>query len=211
MLGLALFNKAAVFLRKEDFTQACKLYEKTLLFMENDPLCLELLASSYLMNNEVKKAHPIFLKLKKTPNIERMTSDFVVEDFFKGYITPEGLKCVFQEVDPSIDSLKEKAKQLEGLIKQSPRFQSALNQLGVCYLQLHRYDKAFEIFEKLFSINSQDPALLYYLTELAMIRYDRPKTLFYKKALEKRLQELGYRPKAAISLIEEVDETWPST
>lgn len=210
LLGLALFNKASIFLKKEDFKTAIALYEKALFFMEDDPLCLELLASCYLMNNETKKAHPIFSKLKKIKDHNRVTSDFIVEDFFKGYITPSALKCVFQEVDPTIDSLKRKVMELEGVLKHSPRFQSALNQLGTTYLQLHRYDKALEVFEKLYALNKEDPAILYYLTELSMLRYDRPKTLFYKKALEKRIKEIDYKPEAALALIEDVEETWLS-
>jgi regulator of sirC expression with transglutaminase-like and TPR domain len=210
MLGLALFNKASVFLKKEDFITAIALYEKALFFMEDDPLCLELLASCHLMNNEPKKAYPIFSKLKKIKDENRVSSDFIVEDFFKGYISPQALKCVFQEVDPTVTSLKRKIVELEEVLKNSPRFQSALNQLGVTYLQLHRYDKALEVFEKLYTLNPSDPAILYYLTELSLVRYDRPKTLFYKKELEKKIIELEYEPTAALSLIEEVEETWPS-
>jgi len=210
LLGMALFNQASVFLQKEDFKAAASLYENALLYIPNDPQILELLASCYFMNQDMKKAHVNFTKLKNIKQDTLLSSNYVLEDFFKGLITPKHLKAVFQSVEPNMQSLLKKAHELELLHKQSPRFRSGLYQLGITYLQLHQYEKALEAFEKLYKEATNDPALLYYLTQLSLIRFDRPKTLFYKKQLEIILKKNDYEPLACQRLFEEIEDLWPS-
>lgn len=208
LLGMALFNQASVFLRKQNFQDAISLYERALKFIPDDPLILELLGSCYVMNRDLKKANHTFSVLKKLKKSE-LSSDFVLEDYLKGLITPEGLKAVFQEVDSDMQSLFEKAKKLEEVHKKSPKFRSALYQLGITYLQMHQYEKAFIAFEKLYPEASKDPALVYYLTQLALIRYDRPKTLHYRAKLLEITKEINYTPDAVMHLFEEIQDTWP--
>lgn len=210
MLGMALFNQASVFLRKDDYKEASKLYEQVLDFIPNDAQTLELLGSCYIMNHELKKANVVFTKLKVVQKQQFLSSNYVLEDFFKGLISPEGLRAVFKEVDPNMQSLIEKAKLLEKIHKKSPKFRSALYQLGVTYLQLHQYEKAFQSFKKLFPEASDDPVLAYYLTQLSLILYDRPNTFFYKGKLEGILKALNYLPKAAAHLFDDIEDTWPT-
>lgn len=210
LLGMALFNQASVFLRKQDYKQAANLYEQALDFIPDDPLILELLGSCYIMDQELKLANQAFSKLKIAQKKEFISSNYVLEDFFKGLISPEGLKAVFKEVDPHMESLLEKAKLLEKVHKKNPKFRSALYQLGVTYLQLHQYERAFLAFEKLFPQTSNDPVLTYYLTQLSLILYDRPHAFYYKQKLEEILKNLNYMPKAAISVFEEIEDTWPT-
>lgn len=209
LLGMALFNQASVFLRKQNFQESISLYERALKFIPNDPLILELLGSCYVMNKNLKKAHQTFLTLKKLKKDE-LSSDFVLEDYLKGLVTPDSLKAVFQEVDHDMQSLFTKAKTLEEIHKKSPKFRSGLYQLGITYLQMHQYEKAFNAFEKLYPDASKDPALVYYLTQLALIRYDRSKTLYYKDKLYEITQELNYTPEAVMHLFDEIQDTWPS-
>jgi len=210
MLGLSLMNEASVSLRKESFAQAIELYKKALLLIPDDPQILELLGACYIMNRDLKMAHSTLIHLKALPNRSELSSDFMVEDYFMGYVTPEGLKAVYKEVDPSLHSLEEKAQVLEKVVRKSPRFRSALYQLGITYLQLHYYEKALSTLEKLYKQSPEDPALLYYLTELSLIRYDRPKVLFYQDQLKKRLTALDYKPKAAQGLFDEIESLWPA-
>jgi tetratricopeptide (TPR) repeat protein len=210
LLGMALFNQASVFLRKEDYKEAAKLYEQVLEFIPNDPQTLELLGSCYVMNHELKKANVAFSQLKTVQKQQLLSSNYVLEDFFKGLISPDGLRAVFKEVDPNMQSLIEKAKLLEKVHKKSPKFRSALYQLGVTYLQLHQYEKAFLCFKKLYPEASDDPVLAYYLTQLSLILFDRPHTFYYKGKLEEILNRLNYRPKAAQHLFEDIEDTWPS-
>lgn len=210
LLGMALFNQASVFLKKENFKQAAYIYEQALKFIPHDPQILELLASCYVMNHDLKKAHQVFSELKIAQKQQFISSNYVLEDFFKGLISPEGLKAIFKEVDPNMTSLIEKAKLLETIHKKSPKFRAALYQLGVTYLQLHQYEKAFVAFEKLFPQASNDPVLTYYLTQLSLILYNRPHTFYYKAKLEEILTRLNYRPKAALQLFENIEDTWPS-
>lgn len=210
LLGMALFNQASVFLTKQEFKQAAALYKQALVYIPHDLQILELLGSCYIMNGELKKAHATFSELKTYANQTLLSTNYLLEDFFKGLVTPQGLKAVFQNVDPTMTSLLKKAQHLEEVHKKSPKFRSALFQLGITYLQLHQYQKALSCFEKLYPNAPDDPALVYYLTELAFMRYDRPKTLYYKQQLKSLLEKNGYTPKNIIRLFEEIETLWPS-
>lgn len=210
LLGMVLFNQASVFLKKQDYHGAAKLYEEALRYIPEDPQILELLGSCYFMCKELKKANLTFVKLKACMTHDRLSSNYVLEDFFKGLITPDGLKAVFQDVESNMQSLLEKAHELEKIHQKSPKFRSGLFQLGVTYLQMRQNVKAFKAFEKLFPDAKDDPILAYYLTYLSLKLYDRPKTYFYKQALEKIMIKNNYRPKACCELFDEIQDTWPS-
>jgi regulator of sirC expression with transglutaminase-like and TPR domain len=210
LLGMALFNQSSVFLKKQDFKKAADLYEKALAFIPDDPQILELLGSCYLMDKQLAKTHRVFTKLQKIKEKNLLTSNYIVEDFFKGYITPEGLQAIFKDVDSDMQSLINKSYELEAIHKKSPKFRSALYQLGITYLQLHQYEKAFLALEKLYTQADDDPALVYYLTQLSLIRFDRPKTLLYKEKLKFLIKKHDYNPQAVQRLLEEIEHLWPS-
>jgi tetratricopeptide (TPR) repeat protein len=210
LLGMALFNQASVFLRKQNFKEAASYYENALKYMPNDPQILELLGSCYFMEKEIKKANLMFSLLRNHYHETVVSTNFLVEDFFDGLMTPQSLKAIFQEVDDDLLSVLKKAKQLEEIVKKSPRSKSALFQLGVTYLQLHQYEKSFICLEKLYTFSKNDPAVIYYLTHLSLIRFDRPKTLYYQDKLKEILKKHNYLPEACSQLFEEIQELWPS-
>jgi tetratricopeptide (TPR) repeat protein len=77
-------------------------------------------------------------------------------------------------VDEHRASCEKKKNELILVCKEWPKFQSALFQLAVCYMQLDRPKDAIFILEKLHALNPSDITCEYYLASLYIDRYNAP-------------------------------------
>ncbi len=177
-IGMTLMNYAALFWGSKKYQEALDVYQKAEPFMPNDPLLHYFITMNALFCNRssvAEKAYAIYEKNMIQDVIKQQT---LLEDYYNGFTSLEGLKTIFYSVDETRESIIQKQNELIGIIKKYPKFRDGLFHLGITHLQLSNFAKAKLILEEYHKIDATNPTVEYYLAHLCMHRLD------YKKAKE---------------------------
>jgi len=195
VIGLAFMNQAAVAWHREDSKQAIALYEKGAKFMPQDPLLQTFLGFQYLFIGEEKKGRKILETVKKNHPEMNGTTDTIIDDYLKGFVTAKGIQAIFQEVDETRTSILEKQKELEAIVAKHPKFRGGIFHLAVTYLQLGREKEAIPVLEKYMKIDPTSLTVCYYLSALHAQRMNYNAAWKYLKATESLLEGKPHFPR----------------
>jgi tetratricopeptide (TPR) repeat protein len=209
VIGMTHVNKASIYLHQENFEKAAAAYEKAKPYLENDPMVQELLGLSLLFIERKDEGLALLKEAMKVPSNEKMLSDKLADDFVLGKVDTEGLKAIFMQVDEKRSSILAKQKRLEKVLESYPDFRAGLEQLGVCYLQLNRAKEALVHLTAYHKIDSENPAIEYYLSVIYAEREDFNKSWQFFKNAEKIVKAKGYYPKALKELHKELLAHYP--
>lgn len=195
VIGMTFINKASIFWEEGSYDKAVTFYEKALPYLKNDPLTKELLAYSYIVSGQPEKGE----KLLKS--IENDLSD-IGEDVLAKKVAADGLKAIFCHVDETRESIIAKKEELLKVMKEFPLFRTGLEQMAVCYLQLHRPKEAISWLLKYHEIDRKNGLIEYYLASLHAERQDFENAWAYLKNAEETIKERS--PKALKELKDEL-------
>ena len=196
VIGLTFMNHASVAWHQNDHKKAVDLYEKALPYLQDDPLIRFFLGMNYLFIGKKKEGKALLEPLKGNTFDWAVSPETIPEDFLEGRIDIEGLKAVFQHVDEKRSSIIEKQQQLQKVIKKYPRFRAGLIQLAVTWLQLGRTQEAEQILQKHHALDPTNCNVEYYLSMIALHRFDYNKAWNHLQITEKLLETRQHKCKA---------------
>ena len=177
-IGLSFFNQASVLWEREKHAEAVDLYKKAEIYMPDEPLVKLFMGLNQLFIGEEEEAKINLAYVKSHPMNHVIFQDTMSDDYLKGRATPAGLKAIFKQVDETRSSIFEKQKQIQAILKTSPKFREGWFHLAVTWLQLSRLKEAKVALEKYHSLDSTNPTVEYYLSMINMERFN------YEKAFD---------------------------
>lgn len=195
VIGMTFINKASIYWEEGAFDHAVAAYERALPYLKDDPLTNELLGFAYIVSGHPEKGEVLLSSIRND------LSD-VGEDYLAKKVDAEGLKAVFCHVDEKRESIIAKQERLKKVVEENPFFRSGLEQIGVCYLQLHRPKEAITWLLKYHEIDGKNPIIEYYLAMLHAERKDFENAWAFLKNAEETIKERS--PKALKELKEEL-------
>jgi regulator of sirC expression with transglutaminase-like and TPR domain len=204
VIGMAYFNQASVAWGQNDYPKAVELYEKARLYVGEDPLVNFFLGLNYLFAGKKKEGGALLEPLKKYTYDWAVSPETVTGDYLDGFVDIEGLKAVFQHVDEKRESILEKQKKLQEIVKKYPRFRAGILQLAVSWLQLGRHHEAQQVLEQYHQLDPTTCVVEYYLSILSVQRLDYNKAWHHLRLTEKLLEAREHKCKALRSLRDEL-------
>lgn len=210
VIGMAFFNQASVMSAKEDFAATIELYERAREYIPNDPLVKMLLGIHYLFVGKKLEGEKLLKGVQGVTFDGAIVPESLPDDYLKGRINAKGIKAVFMPVDETRESIIEKQKELQALLKKYPKFRGGLLQLATTYLQLGRTQEAYNVLLRYHKIDPGHPIVEYYLTIICLQRYDYMKAWSFFHSTEKILSSAGHHPKALKSLKAALQRVCPS-
>ncbi|MGB7977789.1 MAG: transglutaminase family protein [Chlamydiales bacterium] len=196
VIGLAFMNQAAVSWHRNDPETAIALYEKARPFMGDDYLLNMFLGFNYLFVGREEEGRALLKRVKGVVPDHAIVGDTVAEDFLAGWASPEAIQAIYSEVDESRESIVEKQKKLETIVREHPQFRQGVFHLATTWLQLGREKEALPILEKYIEMNPQDPTVNYYIAAIHFQRYNFNKAWSYLKASEQIVFAKDHKPRA---------------
>jgi regulator of sirC expression with transglutaminase-like and TPR domain len=196
VIGLAFMNQAAVSWQKNDAKTAVALYEKAKPFMGNDYLLNMFLGLNYLFVDKKEEGKALLKKVQGVIPGHAISADSVVDDYLAGLVEKEAIQTIYSEVNETRDSIFEKQKKLEEVVKKYPHFKQGVFHLAITWLQLGREKEALPILEKYVQMNPQDPTANYYLSAIHFQRHNFNKAWHYLVASEKIVHAKNHKPQA---------------
>jgi regulator of sirC expression with transglutaminase-like and TPR domain len=196
VIGMAYFNQASVAWGQKDHQKAVELYEKARLYVGEDPLVTLFLGLNYLFVGKKKEGKGLLEPLKGYTFDWAVSPETIPEDYLAGRIDADGLKAVFLHIDEKRDSILEKQKKLQEVLKKYPRFRAGILQLAVTWLQLGRHQEAQQTLELHHKIDPSNCTVEYYLSILSVQRLDYNKAWQHLRITEKILDAREHKCKA---------------
>ena len=193
-------NQAAVAWHREDPKAAISLYEKGLKFLPGDPLLQTFLGFQYLFNGETARGRKLLEHVQTLKSDTNDSLDTITEDYLTGKANAEGIQAIFREVNETRNSILEKQKELETILKAYPKFRGGVFHLAVTYLQLGREKEAIPVLERYMNLDPTNPTVCYYLSALYAQRTNYKAAWKYLKATEALLAPKGTLPRTLADL-----------
>lgn len=210
VIGLAFMNQASVSWHKKDFSSAIALYEKASLFLPKDDFLLQLfLGMNYLFAGQEAKGKALLQQIVgKIPSYSIVT-DTVAEDYLLGRADPIAIQTAFLEVDETRDSILEKQKKLEEVLAKFPKFRQGIFHLAITHLQLGREKEAIPLLEQYAALDPNSPTAHYYLAALHFQRKNYPKSRIFLEKAEALTRAHDHHPPALQELRSALEKVYP--
>lgn len=197
-IGMTFVNEASIRWEDGDFEKGVVAYEKALLYLD-DPFIKELLAFSYILSGQEDRGEQLLASL---PELTESGEDFLAKKVDK-----EGIRALFSRVDEHRATILAKLEKLKGVAQKFPTFRSGLEQVAVCYLQLHRPKEAIEWLLKYHALDPTSPLIEFYLAVLHAEREDFIQAWKFLKNAEAHVKEIY--PEALKELRKELAQLFP--
>lgn len=173
VIGMVFINQGSKFLRLQDYTEAIKFYEKALLYLTNDSMAKELLGFTLLFTKtREREAIRLLASVANDSNQSTIYQSSLAKDYLENRINLDGVRTLWLPVKETRESILEKNKQLQELIKKFPITREGLFQLAITYLQLSNTIEAEKVLLKYITIAPGHPTVHYYLSILAKKHLD---------------------------------------
>jgi regulator of sirC expression with transglutaminase-like and TPR domain len=196
VVGMAFVNQASVYWAKEEYQKTVALYEKALPYLPNDPLIKMFLGFNYLFVGKKEKGKELLSQIRHLIFDYAVAPESLPQDYLNGDVEIEGLKAIFLPVDETRESVLEKQKSLQDIVKKYPRFRAGILQLAVTYLQLNRGSEALNILKSYHKLDPTDPTVEYYLAVICTERWDYNGAWEYLKRAETITRSRNHSPRA---------------
>jgi tetratricopeptide (TPR) repeat protein len=200
VIGLAFINQAAVYWGKEDYQTTVTLYEKSKLYIDDDPLLKMFLGFNYLFVDRIDEGKKLLHEICHLTSEHEISQETIPEDYLNGRVDIEGIKIVFLHVDETRASVLEKQQKLQTILQRFPNFRTGLLQLAITWLQLGRGNEALEVLERYHRLDSNNPIVEYYLSIICLQRFDYLRAWQFFKRAESIVYAKDHRPEALKNL-----------
>lgn len=199
-IGMAHFNQASISLERKEYDQTMAAYEKASKYMEGDATLLQLMGCTAILQGNETLGKQLFSQIVDDLPDCAISKETIAEDYLKGNISKEGIGVIFMHVDENRESLIEKRKELEEIIKKYPRFREGIFSLAATWLQLHRSDEALTVLQRYHEIDPHFATAEYYLAVLYAERLDYNRSWEHLRLAEALVKERQHNPEALIEL-----------
>ncbi|MGA8165496.1 MAG: transglutaminase family protein [Waddliaceae bacterium] len=196
VVGLVHINQASVYWKEKKFAQALESYKKAFLYLPDDMLLKELMAYNELFLGNRDKGEKLLREVEGFIPDYSVSKNTLIEDYFSHSVDQEGIQAVFMPVDETRESILEKKKTLEKILKTYPRFREGLLSLAIAWLQLHREKEALEVLERYHAIESDNPTAEYYLTVIHAQRFNYTKAWKHFRHAQRFVNDRNHDPQA---------------
>lgn len=209
VIGMAHFNQAAVYWRKNDPLKALACYRRAEPYMKEDKLLTELMAYNFILSDQEEEGRRYLNKVKDHLPDHAVSKNSVPIDYLSGKADKEALQAIYKEVDEKRASIITKKNLIEAALKRCPEFKGGWFSLAISYLQLHRMKEALTALEKVHQLDPNDATAEYYLAALYSERENFQAAWFHLRQAEKLTKERNHEPKALIELRRELSLVCP--
>ncbi len=200
VIGMAFVNQAAVYWQRQEYATCVKLYEKSIPYLDNDPLVNMFLGLNYLFVGRKSEGEALLKPLKNYTFDHAVAPESLPTDYLNGKVSAEGLQAMFMPVDETRESILKKQEELTNLLKNYPEFRAGILQLAITYLQLGKTGEALKILTRYHKIDPNDPTVEYYLSIVCAERFDYNKSWEYLKQAQSITAKRNHNPAALRSL-----------
>jgi tetratricopeptide (TPR) repeat protein len=209
VIGLAHFNQASVYWQRQEYDKARQSHLRASRYLPDDMLLKELMGYDSLLLGDEKEAKRLLNEVKDHIPEHAVSRSTVPQDLLDGKGDVEGLRAVFMPVDETRESIIKKKEAIENSLKNHPQFKSALFNLAIAHLQLHRADAALEVLKHYHEICPDDISAEYYLGVLYAQRLDYNKAWEHLQIAEKLARARDYDPKILKDMHKELSMCCP--
>lgn len=204
VIGMAHFNQAAVFWRKNDPIKALECYHKALPYMQEDRLLHELMAYNFLLSGNLEEGKHYLEKVADWLPDHAVSKNTVPHDYLSGKADVEALRAIYKEVDEKRSSIIAKKELIQKTLKRCPEFKAGWFSLAVTHLQLHRTKEALAALEKVHLLDQSDATAEYYLAVLNAERENFKAAWHHLRIAESLTAARRHAPKALVDLRREL-------
>lgn len=209
VIGLTFMNEAALFWARQDYEKVVQCYEKAALFLREDPLLKLFMGLNLLFVEKQAEGKKLLNEICHMTFPESVSRETFPEDYLSGRIDIAGLKAVFLPVDETRESILNKQKELQQILKRYPKYRAGLFQLATTWLQLGRHNEAKEVLERHHNIDPDQATIEYYLAALCLERMDYTQSWNYLHNAERLTLARNHSPKALSSVRESLRKVCP--
>jgi len=204
VIGMAHVNHSSIYLQNKEFQEGLEAYQRAIKYMPDDMLIHELMGYSFLfLGKEDEGKKYLQMVIQDIPD-HSVNRDTMAEDYLLGKTDAEGILAVFEHVDETRESILEKKKKLEQVVKKYPQFRNGIFGMAVTWLQLHREAEALEWLKRYHQLEPNDPNAEYYLAAVYAQRMNYPRAWQHLKNAERIVAERDHDPKALKALRREL-------
>lgn len=172
VIGMVHVNQASTFLHAHRYEEAIATYEKARPYMPEDPLVKELLGYSYLLHGEREKGEALLREIADYLPPEAVVQHQIAKDYLEGRVGTQGIEVIFSRVDDTRESILNKQKQLQEILRTYPTFREGIHQLAITWMQLNRGREAIAALTAYQEVDATNPVVAYYLAVLYAKRSD---------------------------------------
>ena len=194
VVGMSLFNAAAVPLYRNQPEAAVALYQHARRYMGEDPTLLHNLGSALFAAGQATQAKEILEPLRHLSTCEHVIPSSLIGEILDGHADAEALALLREQNDASHAVLREYAQKLLRTLERCPHFLSMRTQLAYTYLQMGRLGDALTHLRCAYDAGSRDLYLLYLLTEVDLARLDVAHAAQHVQELRALLTGAGHLP-----------------
>ncbi len=194
VVGMSLYNAAAVPLHTGRFDDAIRLYRKAERYLKDDYDLQHALGMALFCAGQVKEAQRVLKPLRGRTQPEQVVSSHLIDELLDGDVSSEALANSLKIIEPVRSQLLAQEQRLIKVLERCPRFFHGYQDLAHVYLQLNRPQEALEVCERSYLLGARAPYLLYLLCELSLSRYDLPSAARYFRDLEQTLLAANHAP-----------------
>lgn len=208
-IGMAHFNQASVFLERKEYDKAMEAYRKAQCYLEGDKHLQGLMGCTALLQGDEILGKEFLLQVVDYLPDHAISKDTMPEDYLNGKVSVDGIAAIFMHVDETRDSLLEKQKALEKILKKYPYFREGIFSLAANWMQLHRSGESLETLERYHKIDPHHATVEYYLAVLYAERLDYNKAWKHLRSAEAIVKEREHTPEALLELRQKLVEHCP--
>ncbi len=203
-VGLVHVNAASVYLTQGAPERAVEEYSKGAKFLEGDAHFTELMGYAHVLSGNEEKGKTLLAGVCHHLADESVCRDTMAEDYVSGNVDREGLTVMFTPVDETLESLQEKRRELEAVVKRCPKFRSGWLHLATTWLQMQRTREGILCLEEFHRLHPKDASAEYYLSVVAAERLDYAKAWRHLHNAEALTAARDHHPKALKTLRREL-------
>ncbi|MCH9620881.1 MAG: hypothetical protein S4CHLAM20_02890 [Chlamydiia bacterium] len=192
--GLYHINAASVYWQAKNHRKAIEQYLKALSFIPNDPLTQTFLGYNYLFINDKKTAQKYFNNVKGRRIDGSISTNTIIEDYLSGNVDESGILAIYDHLDETRESIFNKQKKLNEVLKKFPKFREGIFHLAITWLQLGRKKEALEVLNRYHEVDPVNPIVEYYLTHLNFVRLKQAQAKRHFKGLKFLLEKENHQP-----------------
>lgn len=211
VIGMAHFNQASTFWRKNNPRKALECYSRAYPYLKDDPLLLELMGYNYLLAGDLETGKEYLEKVKDHLPEHAVSMNSVPQDYLNGKADVESLRAIYKEVTEKRSSILEKKQKIEETLARCPEFRAGWLSLAITHLQLHRTKEALQALKEVHRLDPNDATTEYYLAALQAERENYEAAWSHLRQAEKLTELRDHSPKALIQLRRELALIYPET
>lgn len=204
VIGLTFMNQAAALWEAGKHNEALLAYERSQLYLPNDPLVKEFLAYNYLTVGRKEEGISLLTEIRDVLPDHLVSCSSVADDLLADRVDVKGVNAIFGQVDETRESILEKQRELVAILDQWPKFRAGWFHLATTHLQLGHTSAAIAALEEIHQLDPTDEAVEYYLAALSMERYNFPKAWDHLHQAEALVARRHHAPRALRELRREL-------